>query len=142
VFSTASAPFVPLASSPGTRAVRAPYALSQRMPIPFLSRLRNLIALKTQAAKAQNLELLWHQILDALDLPSTRLLLSQQATLVSLDERRAVVAIKRPWLAMIKTRKPLLERAISSTVGSRELITVACDDLEQLHGAAHGRSME
>ncbi|HCX54812.1 MAG TPA: DNA polymerase III subunit gamma/tau, partial [Synechococcus sp. UBA9887] len=38
-----------------------------------------------------NLPELWQQILGSLELPSTRMLLSQQAQLVRLDANRAVV---------------------------------------------------
>jgi DNA polymerase-3 subunit gamma/tau len=65
---------------------------------------------------------LWQQILAGLELPSTRMLLSQQARLVRLDDRRAVVQVAGPWAAMVESRRPLLERAVASALGgSREL---------------------
>jgi DNA polymerase-3 subunit gamma/tau len=69
-----------------------------------------------------NLGELWQQILAGLELPSTRMLLSQQARLVRLDERRAVVQVAGPWAAMVESRRPLLERAVALALGgSREL---------------------
>jgi DNA polymerase-3 subunit gamma/tau len=73
-------------------------------------------------SSGQDLGELWQQILAGLELPSTRMLLSQQARLVRLDDRRAVVQVAGPWAAMVESRRPLLERAVASALGgSREL---------------------
>ena len=70
-----------------------------------------------------NLGELWQQILAGLELPSTRMLLSQQAQLVRLDERRAVVTVAGNWMAMVQSRLPLLEKAMASALGSpRQLV--------------------
>ena len=70
-----------------------------------------------------NLDELWQQILAGLELPSTRMLLSQQAQLVRLDERRAVVTVAGNWMAMVQSRLPLLEKAMASALGSpRQLV--------------------
>jgi DNA polymerase-3 subunit gamma/tau len=61
---------------------------------------------------------LWQQILAGLELPSTRMLLAQQAQLVRLDERRAVVRVSGTWMAMVQSRLPLLEKAVASALGS------------------------
>jgi len=72
---------------------------------------------------AQNLVELWQQILSSLTLPSTRMLLSQQASLVRLDEQRAVVRVSGNWIPMVQSRLPLLEQALHSALGSpRELV--------------------
>ena len=70
-----------------------------------------------------NLAELWQQILAALELPSTRMLLSQQARLVRLDARQAVVQVAGTWMAMVQTRQALVEQAITRTLGSsRQLL--------------------
>ncbi|MEB3354276.1 MAG: DNA polymerase III subunit gamma/tau [Cyanobacteriota bacterium] len=70
-----------------------------------------------------NLPELWQQILAGLELPSTRMLLSQQAQLVRLDERRAVVQVAGNWMAMVQSRLPLLETAVATALGSpRQLV--------------------
>ena len=76
------------------------------------------------AARSEtNLGELWQQILAGLELPSTRMLLSQQAQLVRLDERRAVVNVAGNWMAMVQSRLPLLEKAMASALGSpRQLV--------------------
>ena len=51
------------------------------------------------------------------------MLLSQQAQLVRLDERRAVVTVAGNWMAMVQSRLPLLEKAMASALGSpRQLV--------------------
>ena len=75
------------------------------------------------AKSEPNLGELWQQILAGLELPSTRMLLSQQAQLVRLDERRAVVTVAGNWMAMVQSRLPLLEKAMASALGSpRQLV--------------------
>jgi DNA polymerase-3 subunit gamma/tau len=70
-----------------------------------------------------NLPELWQQILAGLELPSTRMLLSQQARLVRLDERRAVVQVAGNWMAMVQSRLSLLEAAVAKALGSpRQLV--------------------
>ena len=75
-----------------------------------------------------NLVELWHQILAGLELPSTRMLLSQQATLHRLDERRAVVRVAGNWIAMVQSRLPLLERAMAKTLGSSRQVTLEASE--------------
>jgi DNA polymerase-3 subunit gamma/tau len=66
---------------------------------------------------------LWQQILASRALPSTRMLLSQQAQLVRLDDRRAVVRVAGNWMAMVQSRLPLVEQAITTTLGQpRQLV--------------------
>ena len=71
-----------------------------------------------------NLPELWQQILAGLELPSTRMLLSQQARLVRLDERRAVVQVAGNWMAMVQSRLPLLEAAVAKALGSPRQVTL------------------
>ncbi len=71
---------------------------------------------------------LWQQILASLELPSTRMLLSQQAALVRLDGQRAVVRVSGNWVAMVQSRLPLLEKALQSALGSaRQLVLESAD---------------
>jgi DNA polymerase-3 subunit gamma/tau len=81
-----------------------------------------------------NLGELWQQILASLELPSTRMLLSQQATLHRLDERRAVVRVAGNWIAMVQSRLPLLESAMAKTFGSPRQITLEAGDTAQPGG--------
>ena len=83
------------------------------------------------ALDSQNLPELWQQILASLELPSTRMLLSQQAQLVRLDPHRAVVQVAGNWMGMVQSRASLLEQAIKRSIGgNRQLV------LENHGGAA------
>jgi DNA polymerase-3 subunit gamma/tau len=54
------------------------------------------------------------------------MLLNQQAQLVRLDERRAVVRVAGTWMAMVQSRLPLLEKALAGALGSpRQLVLEA-----------------
>ena len=63
-----------------------------------------------------NLSELWEQILGKLKLPSTRMLLSQQAKLIRLTSSKAYVHVSPNWLGMVQTRTSLLEKAILETL--------------------------
>ena len=79
--------------------------------------------LKPQDEANQNFVELWNQILGNLELPSTRMLLSQQAQLIRLTQEKAFVQVSANWMGMVQSRKTLLEEAISQTLGSnRQLI--------------------
>ena len=52
------------------------------------------------------------------------MLLSQQARLVRLDERRAVVQVAGNWMAMVQARLPLLEAAVAKALGSPRQLTL------------------
>ncbi|MEY3750885.1 MAG: hypothetical protein RLZZ186_1304, partial [Cyanobacteriota bacterium] len=70
------------------------------------------------APASDDLVELWQQILAGLELPSTRMLLSQQAVLARLDQQRAVVQVAGNWMAMVQSRLPLLEKAVAAALGS------------------------
>jgi DNA polymerase-3 subunit gamma/tau len=75
-------------------------------------------------AEQSSLAETWQQILSGLQLPSTRMLLSQQASLHQLDDRRAVVRVASNWITMVQSRLPLLEKAIETSLGSARQITL------------------
>lgn len=75
-----------------------------------------------------NLAEIWQQILAGLELPSTRMLLSQQASLHRLDERRAVVRVAANWLTMVQSRQSLLEKAMLLALGSARQVKLEASD--------------
>jgi DNA polymerase-3 subunit gamma/tau len=86
----------------------------------------------TEKGTSENLAELWQQILGSLELPSTRMLLSQQAQLVRLDAKRAVVQVAGNWMGMVQSRASLLDQAITKALGSpRQLV------LENHSGPGH-----
>ena len=79
-------------------------------------------------ASSPNLGELWQQILAGLELPSTRMLLSQQAHLHRLDNSRALVRVSSNWIAMVQSRLPLLEGALTKALGSPRQVTLEASD--------------
>ena len=111
----------PLAATPAPAAQAEP---PPGIPAPAAATPATEAATTTAAAEhSPNLPELWQQILAGLELPSTRMLLSQQAQLVRLDERRAVVQVAGNWMAMVQSRLSLLETAVTKALGSpRQLV--------------------
>ncbi|MDM7959223.1 MAG: DNA polymerase III subunit gamma/tau [Synechococcus sp. WH 8007] len=105
---TAAAPVTPVpAPDPAPVAAAPPVAAPTPEP-----------AAPAPSGEAPDLAALWQQILAGLELPSTRMLLSQQASLARLDSQRAVVQVAGNWTAMVQSRLPLLEKAVASALGS------------------------
>jgi hypothetical protein len=61
---------------------------------------------------------LWQEIIAGLELPSTRMLLTQQAELLAVDSGTGavVVGVKGEWLPMAESRLPLLEKAVAAVL--------------------------
>ncbi|MCB4389356.1 DNA polymerase III subunit gamma/tau [Synechococcus sp. MU1617] len=99
-------------------------------PKPALATSPELPTVSTPApAPSTNLPELWQQILGSLELPSTRMLLSQQAQLVRLDANRAVVQVAGNWMGMVQSRASLLEQAVAKALGgSRQLVLEASNN--------------
>jgi DNA polymerase-3 subunit gamma/tau len=104
---------------PAAKVAAPPPAIPAPAPSPVPSA---AAAVAGVAVAGPDLAELWQQILAGLELPSTRMLLSQQAQLVRLDERRAVVRVSGTWMAMVESRKPLLEKAMASALGGDRLL--------------------
>ena len=120
---TASVP----APTPAATAATAP---APKTPSPAQVKTPELPAVAVSAptppTSDTNLPELWQQILGSLELPSTRMLLSQQAQLVRLDANRAVVQVAGNWMGMVQSRASLLEQAVGKALGgSRQLIIEA-----------------
>ena len=111
------APAVAPAVAPVAPAAAAPIPAPAPAPAPAPP-------VSVEPNSSANLPELWQQILAGLELPSTRMLLSQQARLVRLDERRAVVQVAGNWMAMVQSRLPLLEAAVAKALGSPRQLTL------------------
>ncbi len=61
----------------------------------------------------------WELILSKLELPSTKMLLSQQAELASIDSNEILIALSPNWENMIKSRKVIIENAIKKVFGDK-----------------------
>ena len=128
----------PAAEAPAEAPATAPISLPNTNPQPVVSSdpaptppAPTPPAGTGSAPDSHNLPELWQQILASLELPSTRMLLSQQAQLVRLDPHRAVVQVAGNWMGMVQSRASLLEQAIKRSIGgNRQLV------LENHGGAA------
>ena len=108
-------PSAPVIPSPAVAAAAAPVAVAAPATTPATP---PEPAGPAAAPASADLVELWQQILAGLELPSTRMLLSQQAVLARLDQQRAVVQVAGNWMAMVQSRLPLLEKAVASALGS------------------------
>ena len=66
---------------------------------------------------AINLKEKWSLILSKLELPSTRMLLYQQAELSSINENFIEISLSPNWENMIKSRKIVIENAVRKIFG-------------------------
>ena len=82
--------------------------------------------------KSQDLAVIWQQILASLELPSTRMLLSQQGELVRLDRSKAVVRVAPNWVAMVQSRLPLLEQATTKALGETRQVIIETGNAQVL----------
>ena len=57
-------------------------------------------------------------ILSKVELPSTKMLLSQQAYLVDINSKEVVIALAPNWENMIKSRKVIIEDAVKKIFGN------------------------
>ncbi len=64
----------------------------------------------------------WELILSKLELPSTKMLLSQQAELASIDSNEVLIALSPNWENMIKSRKVIIENAVKKVFGDEVIL--------------------
>lgn len=125
----AAATAPPVAAPAAAVAAIAPAAPQPPPAAPTAAAAAPVAAPEAAAAEPQrSLPELWQQVLAGLELPSTRMLLSQQAQLVRLDEQRAVVRVAGNWMAMVQSRLPLLQQALTKALGgNRQLVLEGSD---------------
>ena len=129
-----SAPPAPAAASvpvpaPAAEPAAAPAPAASTTPAPEAAPAPAPAA----APAAANLDLnsLWQQILASLELPSTRMLLTQQGELVRLDNQRAVVRVAPNWAGMVQSRLPLLEQAAAKVLGQPRQVVLETGEPSQ-----------
>jgi len=76
-----------------------------------------------------NLKDKWELILSKLELPSTRMLLSQQAELESFDSKRITIALSPNWENMIKSRKVIIEGTVKKIFGDQIILNFSTKQL-------------
>tara|TARA_Y100001968_G_scaffold133447_1_gene121714 strand:+ start:18 stop:1196 length:1179 start_codon:yes stop_codon:yes gene_type:complete len=71
----------------------------------------------SQPNKNINIDEIWKKVIAMLELPSTKMLLSQQAKLINLNSDSAEIEISGKWINMIQIRKNLIEDAFYKARG-------------------------
>ncbi|KGG03233.1 DNA polymerasee III subunits gamma and tau [Prochlorococcus marinus str. MIT 9321] len=73
----------------------------------------------------------WELILSKLELPSTRMLLSQQAELESFDSEKITIALSPNWENMIKSRKVIIENTVKKIFGNQIILNFSTKNLNK-----------
>jgi len=80
---------------------------------------------------SKNLKDKWELILSKLELPSTRMLLTQQAELESLDSEKITIALSPNWENMIKSRKVIIENTVKKIFGDQIILNFSTKNLNK-----------
>ena len=80
---------------------------------------------------SNNLKDKWELILSKLELPSTRMLLSQQAELESFDSEKITIALSPNWESMIKSRKVIIENTVKKIFGDGIILNFSTKQLNK-----------
>ena len=87
------------------------------------------VQVKNQPSHNIDLDHIWKKVIAMLELPSTKMLLSQQAKLINLTSDSAEIVISGKWINMIQSRKKLIEDAFYQARGSStKVILIQQDD--------------
>ncbi len=78
---------------------------------------------------SNNLKDKWELILSKVELPSTRMLLSQQAELESFDSEKITIALSPNWENMIKSRKVIIENTVKKIFGDQIILNFSTKNL-------------
>jgi len=80
---------------------------------------------------SNNLKDKWELILSKVELPSTRMLLSQQAELESFDSEKITIALSPNWENMIKSRKVIIENTVKKIFGDQIILNFITKQLNK-----------
>ena len=80
---------------------------------------------------SNNLKDKWELILSKVELPSTRMLLSQQAELESFDSEKITIALSPNWENMIKSRKVIIENTVKKIFGDQIILNFSTKQLNK-----------
>ncbi len=89
------------------------------------------ISENNQNNPGSNLKDKWELILSKVELPSTRMLLSQQAELESFDSEKITIALSPNWESMIKSRKVIIENTVKKIFGDGIIINFSTKELNK-----------
>ncbi|MBO8223700.1 DNA polymerase III subunit gamma/tau [Prochlorococcus marinus str. XMU1401] len=89
------------------------------------------ISENNQNNPGSNLKDKWELILSKVELPSTRMLLSQQAELESFDSEKITIALSPNWESMIKSRKVIIENTLKKIFGDGIILNFSTKQLNK-----------
>ena len=89
------------------------------------------ISENNQNNPGSNLKDKWELILSKVELPSTRMLLSQQAELESFDSEKITIALSPNWESMIKSRKVIIENTVKKIFGDGIILNLSTKQLKK-----------
>jgi len=89
------------------------------------------ISENNQNNTGSNLKDKWELILSKVELPSTRMLLSQQAELESFDSEKITIALSPNWESMIKSRKVIIENTVKKIFGDGIILNFSTKQLNK-----------
>jgi len=89
------------------------------------------ISENNQNNPGSNLKDKWELILSKVELPSTRMLLSQQAELESLNSEKITIALSPNWESMIKSRKVIIENTVKKIFGDGIILNFSTKQLNK-----------
>ncbi len=89
------------------------------------------ISENNQNNPGSNLKDKWELILSKVELPSTRMLLSQQAELESFDSEKITIALSPNWESMIKSRKVIIENTVKKIFGDGIILNFSTKQLKK-----------
>jgi len=93
--------------------------------------IRNIADKSQKDPGPKNLKDQWELILSKLELPSTRMLLSQQAELESFDSEKITIALSPNWENMIKSRKVIIENTVKKIFGDQIILNFSTKQLSK-----------
>ena len=89
----------------------------EKFDVPEKESIENISDNNQNNSGSNNLKDKWELILSKLELPSTRMLLSQQAELESFDSEKIIIALSPNWENMIKSRRVIIENTVKKIFG-------------------------
>ena len=100
-----------------------------KFDVPEKESIENISVNNQNNSGSNNLKDKWELILSKLELPSTRMLLSQQAELESFDSEKITIALSPNWENMIKSRKFLIENTVKKIFGDQIILNFSTKQL-------------
>ncbi|MDA9728650.1 DNA polymerase III subunit gamma/tau [Prochlorococcus sp. AH-736-N17] len=91
----------------------------------------NIADYKQSDPGSNNLKEKWELILSKVELPSTRMLLSQQAELESFNSEKVTIALSPNWENMIKSRKVIIENTVKKIFGDQIILNFSTKQLNK-----------